>query len=213
MTNVPTSVHRAPDATPAEAANSVTSTDLLQCCQVCRHEFPVPVHQVGKRKPCAHCGALVNILSRDTTKPDPLVGKKLGNCRLSYRLGAGGIGLVYAADQLSVGRRVAIKMLGAKAGAKAGANQILVSRFQRESQLAAQINHLNVVHVYDCGFDRGVHFQIMELVGGGTLASLVEEEGRLPWREACDLALQLCQALELMLAWISSLATSSRPTS
>jgi serine/threonine-protein kinase len=193
MTDVPTSAHRAPEATPGETTSIATSNDLLQICAVCRHEFLAPAHLLAKRKPCAHCGALVTISAGDR-KPDILVGKKIGNCRLSYRLGSGGIGLVYAADQLSVGRKVAIKMLGAKAGA----NQVLVSRFQRESQLAAQINHLNVVHVYDCGFDRGVHFQIMELVEGGTLASLIEEDGRLPWREACDFALQLCRALELM---------------
>jgi serine/threonine-protein kinase len=193
MTNIPTGAHRAPDATPGEGA-SFPATDLLLCCHVCRHEFRAPKKLIGKRLPCAHCGALVDVTSGAGAAADPLAGKKIGNCRLTYRLGAGGIGLVYAADQLSVGRRVAIKMLGAKAGA----NQVLVSRFQRESQLAAQINHPNVVHVYDCGFDRGVHFQIMELVDGGTLAGLIEERGRLPWREACDLALQLSQALELM---------------
>ncbi len=193
MTNIPTAAHRAPDATPADGAGA-PATDLLLSCHVCRHEFRAPTTLIGKRMPCAHCGALVDVAAGASAAADPLAGKKIGNCRLSYRLGAGGIGLVYAADQLSVGRRVAIKMLGAKAGA----NQVLVTRFQRESQLAAQINHPNVVHVYDCGFDRGVHFQVMELVDGGTLAGLIEEQRRLPWREACDLTLQLSQALELM---------------
>jgi serine/threonine-protein kinase len=193
MTDSP-AAQPAPDASPESRTGTARPDDLLQTCRVCRHEFRAAARLVGKRIPCAHCGSLVDIANTAAAGQDALVGKKIGNCRLTYRLGSGGIGLVYAADQLSVGRRVAIKMLGAKAGA----NEVLVNRFQRESKLCAQINHPHVVHVYDCGFDRGVHFQVMELVDGGTLASLIEERGRLPWREATELALQLARALELM---------------
>jgi serine/threonine protein kinase len=191
MTDLPADAAQMPDATPSGGSPLATTDGLLQSCRICRHEFRVPPRLIGKKVPCSHCGTLVEIVA-PTSASDPLIGKRIGNCRLTYRLGAGGIGLVYAADQLSMGRAVAIKMLGAKAGA----NEVLVQRFQRESKLAAQINHPNVVHVYDCGFDRGVHFQLMELVEGGTLASLVDEHVRLPWREAADLALQIARALQ-----------------
>ena len=192
MTDLPASANQMPDATPFGGIVTVQPNDPLQTCRVCRYEFRASAKLAGKKIPCSHCGAQVEITAGGPLANDPLIGKRIGNCRLSYRLGAGGIGLVYAGEQLSVGRKVAIKMLGAKAGA----NEVLVQRFQRESKLAAQINHPNVVHVYDCGYDRGVHFQLMELVDGGTLSNLIETQVRLPWREAADLALQITRALE-----------------
>lgn len=192
MTDLPTTPDKVPDATPSGGILTVQPDDPLQTCRVCRYEFRASAKLAGKKIPCSHCGTMVEIVVGAPAANDPLIGKRIGNCRLTYRLGAGGIGLVYAGEQLSVGRKVAIKMLGAKAGA----NDVLVQRFQRESKLAAQINHPNVVHVYDCGYDRGVHFQLMELVDGGTLANLIETQTRLPWREAADLALQITQALE-----------------
>jgi eukaryotic-like serine/threonine-protein kinase len=192
MTEIPTPADQMPDASPAGGILAVQPNDPLQTCRVCRYEFRASAKLAGKKIPCSHCGTQVEITLGGPAANDPLIGKRIGNCRLTYRLGAGGIGLVYAGEQLSVGRKIAIKMLGAKAGA----NDVLVQRFQRESKLAAQINHPNVVHVYDCGYDRGVHFQLMELVDGGTLANLVETQVRLPWREAADLALQITRALE-----------------
>jgi serine/threonine protein kinase len=191
MTELPIQLSQLPDATPGGGVVVVQPNDPLQTCRVCRYEFRASAKLLGKKIPCSHCGALVEIISSDKQKDDPLVGKRVGNCRLSYRLGAGGIGLVYAGDQLSVGRRVAIKMLGAKAGG----NEVLVQRFQREAKLSAQINHPGVVQVYDYGFDRGVHYQIMELVDGGTLANLIETHQRLPLKDVFDLGLQLAQAL------------------
>ena len=192
MTDSPISADQMPDASPP--AGTAISTEptglLLLTCRVCRYEFRMPAKLAGKKVPCSHCGAQVEVIVSGA-KNDPLTGKRLGNCRLTYRLGAGGIGLVYAADQLSTGRKVAVKMLGAKAGA----NEVLVQRFQRESKLSAQVNHPNVVQVYDCGFDRGVHFQVMELVEGGTLASLIDEQVRLPWVDAVTICLQITQAL------------------
>lgn len=192
MTDAPIPADQMPDASPAAGTAVVTEPSglLLLTCRLCRYEFRVPAKLAGKKVPCSHCGTQVEVVAVGA-KADPLVGKRLGNCRLTYRLGAGGIGLVYAADQLSTGRKVAVKMLGAKAGA----NDVLVQRFQRESKLSAQVNHPNVVQVYDCGFDRGVHFQVMELVEGGTLASLIDEQVRLPWPEAVGICLQITQAL------------------
>lgn len=192
MTHQPDPSHVMPDALPEGSIVAVQPNDPLQSCRACRYEFRASAKLTGKKIPCSHCGTLVEIVNHTTTAVDPLIGKRIGNCRLTYRLGAGGIGLVYAGEQLSVGRNVAIKMLGAKAGS----NEVLVQRFQRESKLCAQINHPNVVHVYDCGYDRGVHYQLMELVDGGTLANLIETQVRLPWRDAADLALQITRALE-----------------
>jgi eukaryotic-like serine/threonine-protein kinase len=89
-------------------------------------------------------------------------------------------------------RRVAMKMLSSKASA----NTMLVQRFQREAKLCGQIKHPHVVGVFDCGFERGVHYLSMELVEGCTLAGLVDEMGPLPWQQAGNLILQTAKALD-----------------
>ena len=82
-----------PDASPA--AGSPVAADpanlLLLTCRLCRYEFRVPAKLAGKKVPCSHCGTQVEVVAAGA-KPDPLIGKRLGNCRLTYRLGAGGIG-------------------------------------------------------------------------------------------------------------------------
>jgi serine/threonine-protein kinase len=172
---------------------------LLVTCNACQHEFAVATHHAGVQVRCRHCNAPVMVPtpatpSAGTAAPDKLVGQVIGGCRLERRLGAGALGAVYEATQTSLNRRVAIKLLSSKAAQ----NETLVKRFRREARLAAQIQHANVVAVYDHGFDRGVHFLIMEFVDGGTLANRIEESGRLPWRQAAAVLVQVGQALALL---------------
>ena len=163
----------------------------LQTCRACAHEFRVPASLVGKRVACPHCRRPIEIRA-ETGSDDKLVGKELGGCRLVRRLGAGAIGVVYQAEQISIGRQVAIKMLSSKA---AGDPKV-VQRFQRESKLCAQMQHPNVVSVYDCGFERGVHYLVMEYVEGQTLAGMLDEADRIPWAKSARLILQVARGLE-----------------
>ena len=123
---------------------------------------------------------------------DKLVGKTLGGCRLIKRLGAGAIGVVYEGELPGQDRHVAVKMLTSRAAG----DEKVVQRFEREARLCAAIQHPNVVGVHSCGFDRGVHFLVMEFIDGDTLATLVEEHGRLPWERAARLILQVARGLE-----------------
>jgi serine/threonine protein kinase len=168
----------------------VTSAHL-QTCRACAHEFRVPASLVGKRVACPHCRRPIEIRA-ETGSDDKLVGKELGGCRLVRRLGAGAIGVVYQAEQVSIGRQVAIKMLSSKAVG----DPKVVQRFQRESKLCAQMQHPNVVSVYDCGFERGVHYLVMEFVEGQTLAGMLDEADRIPWAKAARLILQVGRGLE-----------------
>jgi serine/threonine-protein kinase len=177
---------------PPRIRKPVTVAAYLQTCRACAHEFRVPASLVGKRVACPHCRRPLEILANTAAPDDKLVGKELGGCRLARRLGSGAIGVVYEAEQLSIGRRVAIKMLSSKAAS----DQKVVQRFQRESKLCAQIQHPNVVSVYDCGFERGVHYLIMEYVDGQTLAGMLDEAERLPWAKAAKLVLQVARGLE-----------------
>lgn len=173
---------------------SLGSSAFLLTCPSCKHEFLVPRKAEGKRLACPHCRKVIEAKATPEPTPDPLVGKVIGGVLLQRRLGAGALGVVYEGVQESLNRRVAIKMLSSKAARF----EVQVKRFQREAKLAAKIQHPNVVGVYDHGFDRGLHYLVMEFVEGGTLASRIEEAGRLPWREAVDVVVQIAHALELL---------------
>jgi serine/threonine protein kinase len=164
----------------------------LQTCKSCNHEFRAHAKLVGKTVPCPYCQRPMSIVANEAQAPDKLVNQEIGGCRLAKRLGAGALGVVYEAKQVSVNRRVAIKMLSSKAAA----DKEIVQRFQREANLCAKIRHPGVVGVYDCGQDRGVHFLTMEFIDGPTLAGLIEEQGKLPWRDALGFTQQIAKALE-----------------
>lgn len=167
------------------------AAELLTTCKYCQHEFRVPARLAGKQLNCPSCQRLIQVAAAKSE--DKLVGKEVGNCRLVRRLGAGALGVVYEAEQVSMGRRVAIKMLSSRAAAQPE----VVSRFQREAKLSAAMQHNHVVGVYDCGMDRGVHFLLMEFVDGTTLAGLTEEAetGRLDAKTATGYIRQVAEAL------------------
>jgi serine/threonine-protein kinase len=112
--------------------------------------------------------------------------------KLEKRLGSGALGVVYAGEQVGMRRRVAIKMLSSKAAA----DQEVVARFQREARLCAQLRHDGVVAVFHCGQEGPVHYLVMELVTGASMAALIEERGKLPWRLASEMILQVADALK-----------------
>ncbi|MBI2826141.1 MAG: serine/threonine protein kinase [Planctomycetia bacterium] len=99
------------------------------------------------------------------------VPRSLGDFRILREIGRGGMGVVYEAEQLSLGRRVAVKVLPF-AAALDGAR---LRRFKNEAQAAAQLHHTNIVPVYAVGCDRGVHFYAMQLIEGRSLANVIQE--------------------------------------
>lgn len=95
----------------------------------------------------------------------------LGDFRIIREIGRGGMGVVYEAEQISLKRRVALKVLPF---ATVMGSQHL-QRFQNEAQAAASLKHPNIVQVYAVGSDRGVHHYAMEYVEGQTLEAVVDE--------------------------------------
>src|SRR5213595_643960 len=93
----------------------------------------------------------------------------LGDFRIAREIGRGGMGIVYEAEQLSLGRRVALKVL--PFASTLDAKQL--QRFKNEAQAAAQLHHTHIVPVYYVGVERGVHFYAMQLIEGQTLAQLI----------------------------------------
>lgn len=96
---------------------------------------------------------------------------ELGDFRIVREIGRGGMGVVYEAWQLSLGRRVALKVLPF-----AGAfDPRQLQRFRHEAQAAAQLHHSHIVPVYAVGCERGVHFYAMQLIEGQSLAELIRQ--------------------------------------
>jgi serine/threonine protein kinase/Tfp pilus assembly protein PilF len=96
---------------------------------------------------------------------------RLGDFRLLREVGRGGMGVVYEAEQLSLNRRVALKVLPFAAALDSRQLQ----RFHHEAQAAASLHHTNIVPVYGVGCERGVHFYVMQYIEGRTLAAVIAE--------------------------------------
>src|SRR5262249_11267759 len=95
----------------------------------------------------------------------------LGDFRILREVGRGGMGVVYEAEQLSLHRRVALKVLPLAGGLDARQLQ----RFKTEAQAAALLHHTNIVPIHAVGSDGGLHSYAMQLMDGQTLAKVINE--------------------------------------
>ena len=111
--------------------------------------------------------------------------------RIVNRVGKGGMGEVYRADDLELQQPVALKFLPEALQE----DPERLSRFRREVRLARQVSHPNVCRVYDIGEARGEHFLSMEYIDGEDLGSLLRRIGRLPQDKAVEIARQICLGL------------------
>jgi eukaryotic-like serine/threonine-protein kinase len=113
-----------------------------------------------------------------------------GRYRLVSRLGSGGMADVWCAEDLQLGRQVALKLLHRRFAE----DDEFVERFRREASSAAGLQHPNVVSVYDRGEFEGTYYIAMEFLAGVTLKDLVKTEGPLAPARAIDLAIQILRA-------------------
>jgi eukaryotic-like serine/threonine-protein kinase len=108
---------------------------------------------------------------RDALPPDTT----LGEYRLVRELGRGGMGIVYEAEQVSLGRRVALKVLSGTAAL----DPLKLQRFRVETQAVAQLHHPHIVPIFAIGGDRGTHFYAMQFIDGTTLAEVIHQQRRI----------------------------------
>ena len=94
----------------------------------------------------------------------------LGDFRIVREIGRGGMGVVYEAEQISLGRTVALKVLPFAAML----DQRQLTRFRNEARAAAALHHHNIVPVYSVGCERGVHYYAMQFIDGESLAAVIE---------------------------------------
>src|SRR5215510_2809824 len=100
------------------------------------------------------------------------VGTKLGRYEIRSKIGEGGMGEVYLAEDTQLHRKVALKVLPADVSI----NQARIRRFMQEAQAAAALNHPNIAHVYEIGKSGEVNFIAMEYVDGATLREKIHRE-------------------------------------
>src|SRR5262245_40790878 len=142
--------------------------DLAEDLKICLSSLKY-IRQAGVRSSAAGAG---------NGPADPgRTPELLGDFRIVREVGRGGMGIVYEAVQLSLGRRVALKVLPLAATL----DPKHLQRFRNEAQAAAQLHHTHIVPVYAVGCERGVHYYAMQLIEGQSLAALIESRrGKCP---------------------------------
>jgi hypothetical protein len=127
-----------------------------------------------------------------TERVIPGVGETFGGYRIESLLGRGGMGTVYLATHERLGRKVALKVIAPALAL----DEDFRARFLRESQLAASLDHPNVIPIYDADEVDGVLYLAMRYVSGPSLRELIEERGSLPADETVRIVEQIGGALD-----------------
>ena len=165
-------------------------------------EAPAPVagQQLNVLKECPRCGSCFDMAARtcatdgaELTLSLPIERTIEGRYRLDRLLGKGGMGAVYAATDLRLRRRVAVKLL---TGSMFGDPEAL-HRFEREAQAAARLQHPHIISVHDYGtLGAAGAYLVMELVAGETLAARLKRQGHLSPADTADLFDQMLAGIE-----------------
>src|SRR5258707_2612393 len=121
---------------------------------------------------------------------DLLVGRTIGHYKISKRIGTGGMGDVYLANDMTAGRKAALKLLPMRFTSDAER----LKRFEQEARALVGLNHPNILTVYEIGEDHSTHYIASELIEGETLRQRLMR-GRIEVGEAVDVAIQVASAL------------------
>ncbi|CAN5922757.1 hypothetical protein BH11MYX3_BH11MYX3_35990 [soil metagenome] len=148
---------------------------------------------------CGSCGQTLAATESSNPKMTPfgeapsLIGREIaGRYRVETKLGEGGMGAVYKAQQISLKRTVAVKLLRPEVAG----SQMLLRRFNAEAEAVAKLSHPNTVNIYDFGQDSdGTLFIAMEYIEGKSLRDVVQQEAPLPLRRALAIAAQVAASL------------------
>ncbi len=131
---------------------------------------------------------------QSSPEPDDLIGKKVSHYRVLEVIGGGGMGMVYRAEDLKLGRPVALKFLPVELAS----DPVALKRFEREAQTASALNHPNICTIYEIEEHEGEPFIVMELLEGETLRNRMAapESNPIPVPEFLDIATQIANGLQ-----------------
>ena len=159
-------------------------------CPHCGEIIATETWEPGVAAKCAYCGKKI---TAPQTRFD--AGVVIGDFLIIRRLGAGGMGVVFLAHQISLDRPAAIKVLNPEYSHETES----VKAFIREARSAAKLNHPNIVQAYAVGEDEGIFYFAMEFIDGKTMKQVLQEQGKIPAGEACRIIAQVADALDC--AW------------
>src|SRR5262245_49130110 len=115
-----------------------------------------------------------------------------GRFRVLERIGRGGMGMVFKAHDPTLDRVVAVKVISPEAKM----SDEIKARFYREAHACAQLNHRNIIAIYELGDDAGRLFVVMEFLDGEKLQRVIERRAPLSLEEKLSLAVQICEGLQ-----------------
>jgi serine/threonine protein kinase len=139
---------------------------------------------------------------------EKIIGKTISHYRVLSALGEGGMGIVFKAEDIRLGRSVALKFVPDR---MAG-DSVALERFQREARAASALNHPNICTLHDIGEYENRPYLVMEYLEGRTLAERIRA-GPIQIADLLTYAIQIADALDAAHARASYIATSSRQTS
>jgi eukaryotic-like serine/threonine-protein kinase len=122
---------------------------------------------------------------------DLQAGDILGGFKIEKILGRGGMGVVFKAHELTLNRKIALKVLASRLSASAE----FLQRFKREAQVIASLKHANIVDILSYGEEQGLHFFAMEYIKGKDLREILKENPLMPYEEALNIVRQVADAL------------------
>ena len=123
-----------------------------------------------------------------------LMKKQIGGYKLIRRIGEGGMGEVYLAEQLTMHRTVALKILHGKWAD----DEEFRKRFLLEARAVGKLSHQNLIQVFDVGKYQGYYYFSMEFIDGVTADDLIRHDGQIPVEKAVDICMQVCKALSYL---------------
>jgi tetratricopeptide (TPR) repeat protein len=159
--------------------DEATRKQVKITCPVCKQHLDVTELPAFEIVACVSCGEKL------------LVPMQLGNYRLLSTIGGGGMGMVYRAVDMSLGRAVAVKLLRKDLSD----NKSFVDTFLREARAVASLSHPNIATLYSFGVEDDQYYLVMELVSNGSLDDMITRRSRVPEAEALDFIIQVASGL------------------